>query len=97
MNYPPAILAVGRNYQHPGGPPPPDHVVFFLKNPASLIGTDEPIIIPKACRSHDMVDFEAELAIELGDTIKDADAKAARGAIARCMPANDVTCRWWEQ
>jgi 2-keto-4-pentenoate hydratase/2-oxohepta-3-ene-1,7-dioic acid hydratase in catechol pathway len=97
MNYPPSILAVGRNYQHPGGQPPPDHVVFFLKNPASLIGADEPIVIPQACRSYDMVDFEAELAIELGATIKDADAKAARGAIARCMPANDVTCRWWEQ
>ncbi|MDG1838933.1 MAG: fumarylacetoacetate hydrolase family protein [Phycisphaerales bacterium] len=66
MNYLPSILAVGRNYQHLGGPPPPDQVVFFLKNPASLIGADEPIVIPQACRSHDMVDFEAELAIELG-------------------------------
>ncbi len=95
---PPAILAVGRNYPHPGGPPPPDHVVFFLKNPASIIGDGTPIIIPEVCSQHGMqVDFEAELAVELAVDLKDASAAEVRAGIARYLPANDVTCRWWEQ
>lgn len=97
MNPPPVVLAVGRNYPHPGGPPRPDHPVVFCKNPMAVISSGDPIVIPQVCATHGMVDFEAELAVELGVSVKDADVATARAAIARCMPANDVTCRWWEQ
>ena len=97
MMHPPVVLAVGRNYPHLGGAPPPTYPVVFLKNPMTVIPSGDPIVIPQVCAAHGMVDFEAELAVQLGASIKDADAATARAAIARCMPANDVTCRWWEQ
>ena len=41
----------------------PRFPVFAFKNPASVIGPDDTIVIPKVAREKPEVDFEAELAI----------------------------------
>lgn len=98
---PPAIFCIGRNYDAHAremGSTPPDRPTVFMKNPASLIGNGEDIIIPPACEEHGpQVDYEGELAAILGEDIRDASEEEALQAVAAWAPANDVSARWWQR
>lgn len=99
--YPPAILAVGRNYV--------DHAkemkgdvselpVVFMKNPASIIGHNEPIIIPSICHHpHEQVDYEGELAVILSRDARDVAESEAYEYVGGYAIANDVSARWWQK
>lgn len=101
MHYPPAILAIGRNYA--------DHAaemkgtvsekpVLFMKNPASVIGDGEPIIIPRICEEpSEQVDYEGELAVIIGRHARDVSDSEAMDVIAGYAIANDVSARWWQK
>jgi 2-keto-4-pentenoate hydratase/2-oxohepta-3-ene-1,7-dioic acid hydratase in catechol pathway len=104
--YPPAIFAIGRNYaEHaaemaaPGGDgAPPERPVVFMKNPASVIGSDEPIVIPAICdEPHEQVDYEGELAVIIGQSGRDISEADAMDFIAGYAIANDVSARWWQK
>lgn len=99
--FPPAIIAIGKNYaDHAAemGTPAPEHLVVFHKNPASLTGPEDPIIIPPICREHGpQVDFEGELALVIGRTCRDVPLEEALRVIGGYAVANDVSARWWQR
>jgi len=99
--YPPAIIAIGRNYA--------DHAaemkgtvsekpVVFMKNPASVIGDGEPIIIPRICdEPNEQVDYEGELAVIVGRNARDVNEADAMEFVSGYAIANDVSARWWQK
>lgn len=98
--YPPAILAIGKNYaDHAaelGGEAPSQPVLFF-KNPASLIASGEPILLPPVVQTPELgVDYEGELAVILACDAKDVPEAEARSVIETVAVANDVSQRWWQ-
>jgi len=64
--------------------------IIFLKPQTSVIGPDAEIIYPMVSQR---VDYEAELAVVIGNTIKDANEIEAAEAIFGYTCANDVTAR----
>lgn len=99
--FPPSIIAIGRNYAaHAAemGSESPALPVVFMKNPASVVGDGDAIVIPSICREHGpQVDFEGELAVVI-----DRDCREVRPADALSMVrgyacANDVSARWWQK
>lgn len=68
----------------------PEDPVIFIKPTTSVIGPEAQIIYPKISQR---VDYEAELAVIIGKTLKDAsDEEAAKGIFGYTC-ANDVTAR----
>jgi 2-keto-4-pentenoate hydratase/2-oxohepta-3-ene-1,7-dioic acid hydratase in catechol pathway len=87
------IVCVGRNYvEHARelGNEVPAEPLIFLKPPSSVIGPDEAIVLPRASRQ---VEHEGEIGVVLGRTLRRADERAARDAIAGVVAVNDVTAR----
>jgi len=68
----------------------PEDPVIFMKPQTSVIGPDAQIIYPKVSQR---VDYEAELAVVIGKTIKDVPENEAEDAIFGYTCANDVTAR----
>ena len=104
MQRPPAILGIGKNYaDHAAelggalGGEAPAHPVVFFKNPASVIASGEPIVLPSVVRTEALgVDYEGELAVILGTDARDVPEAQARDVIAALACANDVSQRWWQ-
>src|SRR5262245_15554689 len=75
---PPNIFAIGRNYRehakemHAETESEP---LIFLKATSSVVGPDEPILLPRS--APDEVDFEAELAVVIGKAGKDIPEERA--------------------
>ncbi|MCO1600442.1 fumarylacetoacetate hydrolase family protein [Desulfosporosinus nitroreducens] len=87
------VICVGLNYalhakelEHslPADP------VIFIKPQSSVIGPNDEIICPKISQR---VDYEAELAVVIGKTVKDVTEIEAAEAIFGYTCANDVTAR----
>lgn len=101
MRPPPAILCIGRNYaDHAAemGAAPPAHPMVFMKNPASACGAEDDIVIPRIVSDHGpQVDWEGELAIEIGTAARNVSETEALAAIAGYRVANDVSARWWQK
>jgi 2-keto-4-pentenoate hydratase/2-oxohepta-3-ene-1,7-dioic acid hydratase in catechol pathway len=98
---PPAILAIGRNYadhaREMGGQVDPNPIIF-MKNPASVIGNGQAIEIPPICREHGpQVDYEGELAVEIGRNCRDVPEAEAMSVVRAYRAANDVSARWWQK
>lgn len=98
---PPAIWCVGRNYADHArelGNDAPTRPMVFFKNPASVIGHEDPIVIPPACRENGPeVDWEGELAVIIGRDARDVPADDALSFVSHLAVANDVTARWWQK
>lgn len=99
---PPAILAIGRNYaehaQEMGATAKLGHPMVFMKNPASVVGDGQPIVLPPICREHGpQVDWEGELAVHIGRDCRDVDVDAALDFVSGYACANDVSARWWQK
>jgi 2-keto-4-pentenoate hydratase/2-oxohepta-3-ene-1,7-dioic acid hydratase in catechol pathway len=91
---PSKIVCVGRSYRDHAvelGNPVPKEPLIFLKPPSSIIGPDEPILLPPVSQR---VDHEAELAIviarECSQLLPGTDA---RPFILGFTCVNDVTAR----
>lgn len=90
---PSKIVCVGRNYRaHAAelGNDVPAEPLLFLKPPSALIRSGDPIVLPRASSR---VEFEGEIAVLLGRTLRRASVAEARSAIAGIAAANDVTAR----
>lgn len=98
---PPAIWCIGRNYGAHArelGHDVPTRPMVFLKNPASIIGDGEDIVIPPVCRENGPeVDWEAELAVVIGRDALDVAPDSALSFVSHLSVANDVTARWWQK
>ena len=90
---PSKVIAVGRNYAaHAAefGNEVPTSPMTFLKPSTSVIGPNAAIKLPAAS---ERVDFEGELAIVIGQPIKNVPASRAGSVILGYTIANDVSAR----
>jgi acylpyruvate hydrolase len=90
------IVCVGVNYaDHIAemGREPPEFPTLFAKFSDALIGARDTIVLPTVS---DMVDWEVELAVVVGRTVRHASAADAAAAIAGFTIANDVSMRDWQ-
>lgn len=93
---PEKIVCVGLNYRNhilEMGRELPRHPTLFAKYARSLIGARDDIVIPAGSAS---LDWEAELGMVIGQTVRHANADAAAAAIAGYCVINDVTARDWQ-
>ncbi|OLT31134.1 2-hydroxyhepta-2,4-diene-1,7-dioate isomerase [Actinomadura sp. CNU-125] len=90
------VLCVGLNYRNhilEMGRDLPEHPTLFAKFAEALIGpTDDIALAPES----DAVDWEAELALVIGRTVRRASADEAAAAVAGFTIMNDVTMRDWQ-
>ena len=87
------IVCVGLNYRDHAeeqGAELPEAPLLFAKFTTSLIGPGDPIVIPPAVTK---CDYEAELGVVLGATVKQVSKQNALEAVAGYLAANDVSAR----
>lgn len=87
------IVCVGLNYRDHAeeqGAALPAAPLFFAKYTTSLIGPGDPIVIPPVVRK---CDYEAELGVVIGTTVKRVSREDALEAVAGYVVANDVSAR----
>lgn len=91
------ILALGLNYRKHADEikmDAPDFPVLFMKATSSVIGHEEPILLPAA--GSDQVDYEGELAVILSGSAKNIPPDRAFDCILGYTCANDVSARDWQ-
>jgi 2-keto-4-pentenoate hydratase/2-oxohepta-3-ene-1,7-dioic acid hydratase in catechol pathway len=90
---PDKILCIGLNYrdhaQETGMAAPPVPIVF-AKFRNALAGATDPIVLPEASEA---VDYEAELAVVIGQRCRGVQAADALDCVAGAMAFNDVSAR----
>jgi len=87
------IVCVGLNYRDHAeeqGAELPERPLLFAKFTTALIGPEEPIVIPPLVTEPD---YEAELAVLIGSTVKGVSKENALEAVRGYLCANDVTAR----
>ncbi len=90
---PPKIVALGLNYAlhaKEGRLAVPKEPIIFAKAGSSVIGPDEPILLP---RGLGRMDHEVELAVVIGRRATEVKRRDALAHIAGYTVANDVTAR----
>lgn len=97
LTYPAKVLCAGANYYGhltemgiaaPATPPEP---FFFLKPPTTtVIGPGDAIRLPAG---DTRIDWEAELAVVIGDRCRGLEPAEVRDHIAGYLPANDISAR----
>jgi len=96
---PPAIFGIGLNYHEHAketGMETPKYPVVFMKNPASIANPEDPILLHSSCMQPPEVDYEAELAVVIGQSAKDVSTADAMGCVLGYTAANDVSARRWQ-
>jgi 2-keto-4-pentenoate hydratase/2-oxohepta-3-ene-1,7-dioic acid hydratase in catechol pathway len=87
------VIGIGRNYAaHAAelGNDVPTEPLVFLKPNTSVIGPDDPIVLPPYSSN---VHHEAELAVVIGKVVKDVTPERALDYVFGYTVANDVTAR----
>jgi 2-keto-4-pentenoate hydratase/2-oxohepta-3-ene-1,7-dioic acid hydratase in catechol pathway len=87
------VVCVGLNYRdhaREAGLEPPDEPLLFAKFPSALIGPGDSIVLSSLS---DMTDFEAELAVVVGERAKGVPRAAAFDVVAGYACFNDVSAR----
>ncbi|HEX4248705.1 MAG TPA: fumarylacetoacetate hydrolase family protein [Pseudonocardia sp.] len=85
LNYRTHILEMGREL--------PEYPTLFAKFPEALVGPADPVALDPESAA---VDWEAELAVVIGTSVRRAGTAAAEAAIAGFAVLNDVTMRDWQ-
>ncbi|RSN40814.1 2-hydroxyhepta-2,4-diene-1,7-dioate isomerase [Amycolatopsis sp. WAC 04197] len=85
LNYRTHILEMGRDL--------PEYPTLFAKFADTLIGAHDDIVLPPESGS---VDWEAELCVVIGATVRRATTEQAAAAIAGFTVLNDVSMRDWQ-
>lgn len=85
LNYRNHILEMGRDL--------PEHPTLFSKYADTLIGAHDEIHRPVETEAFD---WEAELTVVIGQSVRRADEEQAAAAIAGFTVLNDITCRDWQ-
>ena len=87
------VVGVGKNYADHAremGGEAPDHPILFLKPNTSVIGPDDPIVLPSWSQE---VHHEAELAVVIKTLAKDVEPDDVDDVILGYRCANDVSAR----
>jgi 2-keto-4-pentenoate hydratase/2-oxohepta-3-ene-1,7-dioic acid hydratase in catechol pathway len=95
---PGAILCIGQNYAahaaESGSPLPTDPILFF-KHPNTLVGPNDPVVMPRGATE---LDWEVELAVVIGRRAAYlASPEEALGHVAGYTVADDVSERVWQR
>lgn len=93
MTRPGKIVCVGRNYREHAkelGNDVPTAPLLFLKPPSAVIAPGVPIEMPSASQR---VDFEGEVGIVIGATLRKATPAQCAAGIRGVVALNDVTAR----
>ncbi len=88
------IVAVGLNYLdhvEEAGTEAPARPLLFAKFPSSVIGPDAEIVVDR--RVTERVDWEVELGVVIGRTLRDVPAGDALGHVFGYTAGNDVSAR----
>ncbi len=91
---PSKVVAIGLNYMdhiREADIGVPELATMFCKYPSSIIGSGKDIRWSTTLT--DQVDYEAELAVVIGKTARNVDAKVAYEYVAGYMNCNDVSAR----
>ncbi|MCK9486249.1 MAG: fumarylacetoacetate hydrolase family protein [Dehalococcoidia bacterium] len=92
---PTKIVAIGVNYRdHAGTRPAPVEPQPFLKSPSSLIGADQPILLPADAQNAHM---EAEVVAVIGKRGRDLAEDQVDAHVLGYTAGNDVSERDWQQ
>ena len=92
-NRPGKIVCVGRNYREHAkelGNEVPAEPLIFLKPPSTVVSDGQPIVLPSLSSQ---VEYEGEIGIIIGRTLRRASDAEARAGIAGIAAVNDVTAR----
>ena len=87
------IVCVGRNYREHAkelGNEVPKEPLIFLKPQSSVIKNGDAIVLPPQSKQ---VEFEGEIGVIVGRTLRGATNTEARGAVKSVVAVNDVTAR----
>ncbi len=90
---PKKIICIALNYRDHAeevGLKIPEEIVFFLKPPTTLTGPFDSIIKP---RMVEKIDYEGELAVVIGDRVKEVEPSEAMLYVFGYTVFNDVTAR----
>ena len=91
------LLCIGLNYRDhaaESGSTIPEHPMLFIKASNTLNHPFADIRIP---RLSSQIDYEAELAVVIGEEVKDVSADRAMEAVFGYCCANDVSARDWQR
>ncbi len=89
------VIAVGLNYlSHLGGREPAAYPGLFTKLPTSIIGPDEPIVLPPDAEN---VHYEGELVVVIGRRASGVTAEEAAAYVFGVTAGNDVSERGWQR
>jgi 2-keto-4-pentenoate hydratase/2-oxohepta-3-ene-1,7-dioic acid hydratase (catechol pathway) len=94
---PSKVVCIGRNYRDHAremGHDVPDEPCLFIKPDTAVIGPEDSILYPSMSKR---VDYEAELAIVIGRTLRNATPAEAMKGVLGCTCLNDVTARDLQQ
>ncbi len=90
---PPKLLCVGLNYRahaEEANMAIPEHPIFFIRYPSSVVGPDAPMICPRASGDFD---YEAEMAVVIGKPARHVSAAEALDYVAGYSAFNDGSVR----
>lgn len=88
------VLCFGRNYKahaEEGGDELPKVPLLFIKASSCIVGPGDSIVIPDV--APEQVDYEAELAVIIGKTVRNVEPARALDAVFGYTCANDVSAR----
>jgi 2-keto-4-pentenoate hydratase/2-oxohepta-3-ene-1,7-dioic acid hydratase in catechol pathway len=95
---PAAILCIGQNYAAhaaESGSAPPEQPILFFKHPNTLVGPNDPVLMPPRATE---LDWEVELAVVIGERAAYLESpEHALAHIAGYAVSNDVSERVWQR
>lgn len=96
---PTAVFCAGVNYADHAkefGSVQQTHPTIFMKSPASVVGHEAAVRLPRFLRS-DKVDYEGELAVVIARDCRNVTRDEALGYVLGYCCANDVSARDWQK
>jgi 2-keto-4-pentenoate hydratase/2-oxohepta-3-ene-1,7-dioic acid hydratase in catechol pathway len=94
ISRPGKIVCIGLNYRDHAretGAPIPEEPVVFMKDPSTIVGPNDPVLIP---RGSEKTDWEVELGVVIGATARYlATPDDARACVAGYVLSHDVSER----
>ena len=97
MTRPSKIVCAGRNYREHAkelGNDVPTVPLIFLKPASTVIASGDAIVLPTDAGR---VDFEGEIGVVIGRTLKKASPAEAAAAVRGVVAVNDVSARDWQK
>ena len=93
---PPNLYGVGLNYREHAkqmGAKVPEVPPLFMKPTTTIANPGDPIPLPEMCQGRPEVDYECELAVVIGRSVRDVSPGDALDCVLGYTAANEITAR----